>query len=158
MKTADQLKPNYAPIYAAALYPGLAQILHWHGYALAVHGSLARDFDLIAIPWRAEDVSDPEVVVKEITEKFDIRKIGEAPEPKPHRRIAYTISVGHGECALDLSFMPRGEERWFSGPIMCVKCSHRWVAVAPVTGDETPKALQCPACHEMTGYPTKEQA
>lgn len=106
-KTAEQVKPNYAPIYAAALYPELAKIFVAHGYALAVHGSLARDFDLIGIPW-AENVSDPELVIAEICSHFWIRVI-EAPErvcKKNHGRIAYTISIGHGECAIDLSFMP----------------------------------------------------
>lgn len=108
MKTADQIKPNYAPIYAAALYPELAKIFIKHGWALAVHGSLARDMDLIAVPW-SEAVDDPETVIDEICSHFDIRVI-DAPERvgiKNHGRIAYTISVGHGECALDLSFMPR---------------------------------------------------
>lgn len=50
-KTIDQIKPNYAPVYAAALYPEFAKIFQRHGYALAVHGSLARDFDIIGIPW-----------------------------------------------------------------------------------------------------------
>lgn len=35
--------PNYAPVYAAALYPDLAELFRSHGYALACHGSLARD-------------------------------------------------------------------------------------------------------------------
>lgn len=50
------------------------------------------------------------------------------------------------------------EATWFSGAVMCVRCSHRWVAVAPVAGETKPKGLQCPACREMTGYPTKAEA
>lgn len=103
MKTAKELKPNYAPVYAAALYPGLAKIFHTHGYALAVHGSLARDFDLIAVPW-AGKVSEPTKVIEEMLATFHTKQIGE-PEEKNHGRIAYTISVGHGECAIDLSFL-----------------------------------------------------
>jgi hypothetical protein len=102
MKTADQVKPNYAPVYAAALYPELASIFIKHGYALAVHGSLARDFDLAALPW-SKKPSRPAVILDEITTRFWIRLIGE-PEQKEHGRTAYTISVGHGECAIDLSF------------------------------------------------------
>ena len=50
------MKPaNRAAVYAAALYPDLAEIAREHGYALAVHGSLARDFDLIAVPWREKE-------------------------------------------------------------------------------------------------------
>jgi hypothetical protein len=105
MKTADQIKPNYAPVYCAALYPDLCKIFQSLGYALAVHGSLARDFDIIAIPW-TKDASDPEDVFKAIHEaRFIVKVIGE-PEKKLHDRIAYTISIGFGECACDLSFMP----------------------------------------------------
>lgn len=108
MKTADELKPNYGPVYACAMYPKLCPIFHRHGYALAVHGSLARDFDLIAVPW-AETVSEPSAVLAEITDGFAIRLIG-GLDKKPHGRQAQTISVGFGECSVDLSFMPiRGE-------------------------------------------------
>lgn len=105
MKNAKDIKPNYSAVYAAALYPDLCSIFHRHGYALAVHGSLARDFDLIAIPWVETGVSSPGAVLAEITREFAIRLIG-SYEVKPHGRLAQTISVGHGECAIDLSFMP----------------------------------------------------
>lgn len=96
--------PNYAPMYAA-LYPGLAEITRKHGYALAVHGTLARDMDLICIPWVAEP-SEPSDVVKAITDKFSIRTIGD-PNTTHHGRERWTISIGFGECFIDLSFMPR---------------------------------------------------
>lgn len=105
MKTSEQVKPNYAPVYAAALYPDLAKVFVNHGYALAVHGSLARDFDLIAVAW-AKKVSKPRVLIKEITTKFNIRLIGKRPTKREHGRLAYTISVGFGSCGLDLSFFP----------------------------------------------------
>lgn len=74
MKTAKELKPNYAPLYAAAMYPLLASICHEHGYALAVHGSLANDFDVIAIPW-CKEVSTPRklmnVIQKQTALKFE---------------------------------------------------------------------------------------
>ncbi|MCK9435329.1 MAG: hypothetical protein M0R32_11110 [Candidatus Cloacimonetes bacterium] len=103
MKTSEQINPNYAPIYCAAMYPDLCSAFQKHGYALAVHGSLARDFDLIAIPW-VENPSTPDDVIKAISNTFT-KVIGES-EKKPHGRIAYTLSVGFGECACDLSFMP----------------------------------------------------
>jgi len=105
MKTVDQLQPNYAPVYAAALYPKLAKIFQKHGYALAVHGSLARDFDLIAVPW-GETVSSPESVIKEVSDGYVIHQVGE-PQAKRYGRVAYSISVGFGDCGLDLSFFPK---------------------------------------------------
>lgn len=95
---------NYAPIYAAALYPQLAEIARKHGYALSVHGSLARDFDLFCVPW-SEKISEPIEVIKAICSKFYIRQIGEGTL-RNHGRIAYTLSIGHGECACDVSFIP----------------------------------------------------
>lgn len=98
-------EPNFAPVYCA-LYPGLAEVTREHGYALAIHGSLGRDMDLICVPW-VDEPSEPEVVVKAITEKFYIRAVGGPPTLKPHGREAWSISVGFGECFIDLSFMPR---------------------------------------------------
>lgn len=101
------MKPaNYAPVYAAALYPQWAEIARQHGYALAVHGSLARDFDLICIPW-ADEPSEPQALVDAITSQFAAREVGGPPSAKPHGRMAYTLSIGFGECFADLSFMPR---------------------------------------------------
>lgn len=99
------MKPaNNAPVYAA-IYSELAEITRKHGYALAIHGSLIRDFDVIAIPW-IEFPNDPDVVIKEITETFDIKVVGECAE-KFHGRKCYSISIGFGECQLDFSFMPK---------------------------------------------------
>lgn len=104
MKTVEQLKPNFGPVYTAAMYPGLAEIFHRHGYALAVHGSLARDLDLIAVPW-TEKVSSTQAVLKDVTDKYALNVIG-LPQTMNHGRLAYTLSCGFGECAIDLSFMP----------------------------------------------------
>lgn len=76
-----------------------------HGYALTVHGSLARDFDLICVPW-TEEPSESRAVVTAITEKFAIKSVGE-PNITLHGRERWTISVSFGECFIDLSFMPR---------------------------------------------------
>lgn len=108
MKAIEQLQPNYAPVYAADLYPELARIFQKHGYALAVHGSLRKDLDLIAVPW-AEKISSPEAILEEIEETYVFRIIGE-PTAKNHGRVAYFFSVGFGECAIDLSFFPLKSE------------------------------------------------
>lgn len=112
MKKAHEVKPNYAPVYAAALYPELARLFVDNGYALAVHGSLANDFDLIAFPW-SHKLTSRRTMLKKITKTFAIRIIGR-PEKKPFGRLAYTISVGFGECALDLSFLEmKGIEKYY---------------------------------------------
>lgn len=37
--------------------------------------------------------------------------------------------------------------RWTSGPALCLRCKHEWVAVAPVGLDW----FECPECHCHTG-------
>jgi hypothetical protein len=69
-----------------------------HGYALAIHGSFARDMDLILVPW----VENPDPVLSVLKEWNEI--IGDLPGDvpytsrgeKPHGRIAYTIPTGAG--------------------------------------------------------------
>lgn len=102
---SEKPPPSYAPVYAAAMYPDLAAIFRRHGFALAVHGSLQRDFDLIAVPWVVEGVSAPSVVLAEVETTFAAKVIG-TPTLKPHNRLAFTVSIGFGHCALDISFMP----------------------------------------------------
>jgi hypothetical protein len=98
------VKPaNFAPTYLA-LYPELAEIARKHGYALAVHGSVGRDFDLICIPW-IDEPSEPDAVIDEITKTFVIRRHSGGWESKKHGRRAHTVCI-FGEWAIDLSFMP----------------------------------------------------
>lgn len=99
------MKPaNYAPVYAG-LYPELAEIARKHGYAMAVHGSFARDADLICIPW-TDEASEPQAVVDAITSEFVVRSVGE-PSTREHGRIVYTLPVAAPGCFIDLSFTPR---------------------------------------------------
>lgn len=101
------MKPaNFAPVYAC-LYPQLAEIARSHGYAMAVHGSMARDFDLICVPW-TDNCASPAGVVATMVGMFALKQIGE-PREGLHGRIIYTMAVKFGECFIDLSFMPRSK-------------------------------------------------
>jgi hypothetical protein len=95
------------PFYAAGLYPRLAEHFRRHGYALAVHGSVANDFDLIACPW-IETAADPQTVIDAIAPHFacDLVRYDD-PSPRAHGRIAYNMALSFGDCRLDISFMPR---------------------------------------------------
>lgn len=104
MKKPEELKPNFGPAYAAAMYPDLAKIFISNGYALAVHGSLARDLDLVAVPWESE-LTEPLKVIQEVCNQFAVRLVGDG-EKRNHGRVAYTLSVMFGECSIDLSFLP----------------------------------------------------
>ncbi len=107
-----------APWYAFA-FAKLDRIAMRHGYALALHGSMSRDLDLIAIPW-TEDADDPEKLLKAIDEwileKVSIDRKGHKmgqfkATKKPHGRLAYAITVGFDGHWLDLSIMPRISKR-----------------------------------------------
>lgn len=92
------------------IYPALRDEALKHGYALAVHGSLGRDMDLIAVPW-TEDASDGETLVKALCDVAGlyVRPPFEAhpePSPKPHGRMAWTLIPG-GPLFIDLSVMPK---------------------------------------------------
>ncbi len=103
-------KFGMAPVYVG-LYPDLANIAKSHGYALAVHGSVNRDFDLIAVPW-VEEPAPPQMLIDEICKQFDIKQ-NEKPTLHHHDRMVYTLLVAHfGECFLDFSFIGISKH-WF---------------------------------------------
>ena len=92
-------------------YTKLDRIAWRHGYALALHGSMARDLDLIAIPW-TDDADDPEKMIdafhKFIMSKANIDIKGKYhATKKPHGRMAYSMSIGYDGHYLDISIMPR---------------------------------------------------
>jgi hypothetical protein len=116
MKRIADPSPARAAAYVA-LYPSLHQIAKRHGYALAVHGSLHRDFDLIAVPW-VEEASSPLSLIKAFKkftrtvthhEETDHLVKDCAGNIKPHGRKSYSLhvtNVGMYGGYLDISVMP----------------------------------------------------
>lgn len=97
------MKPaNFAPVYMAGVYPRWAEIARSHGYALAVHGSCARDLDVVFVPW-GDTLSTPEAVLTAITEEFAVTAVG-GLEVKPHGRLCQTLAW-MGDCFADVSFI-----------------------------------------------------
>ena len=89
------------------MLPQLRKTAKKNGYALAVHGSLTRDFDLIAVPW-VDKPSDPDLLSKSLVEavcKFGMLPNKDAWESKPHGRKAKTFVIGFAE-VIDLSVVP----------------------------------------------------
>lgn len=94
------------------------------GYAIGLHGTVARDIDLMCMPW-IEAATSPLFLVEQITDAIpgaDLKcfmmdgKLIPWLTKKPHGRLAYTIHL-HGDGKwrglwnytpyLDLSIMPR---------------------------------------------------
>lgn len=106
MAGLDEKKPTYAPAYMVGIYPALATKAKVLGYALALHGSLQRDLDVIAVPWTNDAVS-PEELVTALCEEFDVSPNHDInkPEAKPHGRLAWSIPLWWG-AYIDLSVIP----------------------------------------------------
>ena len=92
-----------APIYAC-MYPELAEQARSAGWALAVHGTMGRDFDLVYVPW-VRDPVEPKEVVKKACSWFSITQAGE-PVTTYHGRQIFTVKLAFDEAFLDMSFMP----------------------------------------------------
>lgn len=94
--------------------PDIREAAKDYGYAIGVHGSLRRDMDLIAVPWR-EDPEDVDELAHAIAlAACGIERAGRYDwEQKPAGRIATSIPicwpVWHGQDGaghIDLSVMP----------------------------------------------------
>lgn len=100
---------NFNPAIYTTYFGDLSKIANNNGYALALHGSLLNDMDLIAVPW----VENPSTHKKLITEivnliktSHEVKHILKTSGKKPHGRISYTIMLGGKHEYIDLSITP----------------------------------------------------
>lgn len=113
------------PVTPAAVYvsmvPVLTEAAREVGYALAVHGSMGRDFDLVAIPWTEAAGSAEQLIMRLLAQcghcgahiphrsesaKDPAQGNGDVAGVKPHGRLAWSIHFENG-LYLDVSVMPR---------------------------------------------------
>lgn len=99
---AIQLVGN--PVVYAALYPGLVVIGREHGYAIALHGSLRKDMDIIAIPW-SDEARPADALVATVLDRIKGARILGEPAGKPHGRRVWTILLANGSY-IDFGVMP----------------------------------------------------
>lgn len=90
----------------------LREVARAHGYALATHGSVSRDIDLIACPWTAE-ATDAQAVYDAVMRKCADILYGMEELPhsglgrvRAHGRMGGVIHLGGGPY-IDLAIMPR---------------------------------------------------
>lgn len=110
MGTTD--KPQHGKKWMPAMYVAyfgiIEQLANKHGYALCVHGSVVRDFDLIAIPFEPE-VSPHIDLLWDIRNAVGMVSISGHPYDQmgydSHLRTCYTIECGGGGY-FDISFTP----------------------------------------------------
>lgn len=119
---SDEKHPNPADVAVARamctalldhILEPMRRVARDAGYALTVHGSLARDIDLVAIPWVEHRVGDPDFLVSRLTAVvagvIGRCNAGKDWTEKPHGRRAKTLMVWgtrFGTVDLDLSVMP----------------------------------------------------
>lgn len=94
-----------------AFLPGLVELARTHGYALAVHGSLQRDFDLVACPW-VEDAASAEDLAEAIRQHVGgifshTKDPATVHTDQPHGRKSWAIHLAARDLYVDISIMPR---------------------------------------------------
>lgn len=97
------IDPDYARYYT------MIRTTAWQcGYAIGLHGSFTRDLDLIAAPWTPQALP-PELLIKQIEWRTDLKRQEEAFREKPHGRMCWSLLLpGFTDPRwIDLSVMPR---------------------------------------------------
>ena len=101
----------------AQLLPRIREAAKKIGWAIAIHGTMTRDFDLLAVPW-TEDAGSAEELVEIISRavggfvigdedrNFQRGEVPNNPTVQPHGRLSWNICWG-GRPFIDLSVMPR---------------------------------------------------
>jgi hypothetical protein len=119
------MKPVTPAAVYVAIIPLLTEVARKSGYALAVHGSLGRDLDVVAVPW-VEDAASPETLILALLAAVGWNRAhlhpestnqdgsihqesGHIPTKKPHGRRAWSINFDNG-LYLDVSVMPLAPE------------------------------------------------
>ena len=96
---------NGRPALFATIYDDLRKAAMDCGWALGLHGSLASDMDIMAMPW-TEDAKPAEDMIKALCDIFvdnPFKDCGTVPYyGKPNNRVVYTIPIW-GTCYLDIN-------------------------------------------------------
>lgn len=117
-KDHDFVQSSLVCIYAQLL-PRIRTRAKELGYAIAIHGTMNRDFDLVAVPWVEQAASAKELVnaiAQEVSGfvigdgKDDLARgiVSEEPTKQPHSRLSWNICWG-GRPFIDISVMPRSK-------------------------------------------------
>lgn len=93
MKDRESVTTNGRAVFYAAMWNDFRQAAMDKGWALALHGSLASDMDIMAMPW-TEDACAPLDMALAIKRCFDKPKeITITETPMPNNRMVYTLSI-----------------------------------------------------------------
>lgn len=105
---------KWVPVMYAMYYGDMQEIAREHGYALAIHGSLMRDMDLVLIPWVDNPKPYMDVLRAWSEKRIGFERVDKVPydttAKKPHGRIAFTMHTGGGGY-IDISIINGIEEK-----------------------------------------------
>lgn len=95
-KNRQAVTCNGRPAFYAAMYEDIRYVAIHCGWAVALHGSLASDMDIIAIPW-VDSATSFEYMIEKISGLFDGNMISEnyliTYNEKPYGRTVATIPI-----------------------------------------------------------------
>lgn len=94
------MTPFYAVLYQTIRDVGLR-----NGYAVAIHGSVVRDLDVIAVPW-VDSAQPYDVFVADVCNVANLRVVSTGR--KPHGRLVFALGFPDVETPayVDLSVIP----------------------------------------------------
>ena len=101
----DHARAKQPVIAYACLYPRLAAVAREHGYALAMHGSLVADCDLIAVPWVNDAARGDDLAAALARRCGGWLVLDSWPERRPAGIRKHVIHLGGGPY-LDLAVIP----------------------------------------------------
>jgi hypothetical protein len=93
----------------ASILPAVREAAKFNGYAVAVHGSLKRDIDLIAVAWtdQAKPVGDlVRAIQGAVGGILGNCIVLSGPNQKPHGRLSHTLVRPGFAGEIDLSVIP----------------------------------------------------
>lgn len=96
MKSREHVTTNGRAVFFASMWEDLRQAAISHGWALGLHGSLANDMDIMAMPWD-EHANSVEAMIAQLcicfTESSEIEKNIKVTTDKPNNRTVYTLPI-----------------------------------------------------------------
>lgn len=94
MKDAEQVTTNGRAVFYAAMWEDLRKAALDVGWALGLHGSLASDMDIMAMPWVKDAVPALRMVLAlKACFHADGRGIDLTETPMHNNRMVYTLSI-----------------------------------------------------------------
>lgn len=151
---------NGRAAFYAAMWDDIRQCAMDDGWAVALHGSLNSDMDIMAMPW-VEDAVNHTTLIKDIAELFTDNEMTAAWRidycSKPHGRAVATIPIW-ADFYLDISIM--GPPRSAYHTMTCSTCAHDGIVEPCPTPNmecnlcKTP--CKCFGCYDFDNWEKRE--